>query len=34
MVAAAEGVPRPGLVEVRDTWIAQINQLARWESLP
>jgi hypothetical protein len=34
MVAGAEGVPRPSLVDVRDTWIAHLNQLAHWESLP
>jgi hypothetical protein len=34
MVAGADGVPRPNLVDVRDTWIAHLNQLAHWESLP
>jgi hypothetical protein len=34
MVAGAEGVPRPSLVDVRDIWIAHLNQLAHWESLP
>lgn len=34
MVAGAEGSPRPALVDVRDTWIAHLNQLAYWESLP
>ena len=34
MVAGAEGVPRPSMVDVRDTWIAHLNQLAHWESLP
>jgi hypothetical protein len=34
MVAGAEDSPRPDLLDVRDTWIAHLNQLARWESLP
>jgi hypothetical protein len=34
MVAGAEGVPRPSLIDVRDTWIAHLNQLAHWEALP
>jgi hypothetical protein len=34
MVAAAADVPRPSMVDVRDTWIANLNQLAHWESLP
>ena len=33
MVAGAEDVPRPSLIDVRDTWIAHLNQLAHWESL-
>lgn len=34
MIAAAADVPRPAMVDVRDTWIAHLNQLAHWESLP
>ena len=30
-VASVEDVPAPTLVEVRDTWIAHLNQLTRWE---
>ena len=32
LVAAAADEPAPPLVEVRDTWIAHLNQLARWEA--
>lgn len=33
MVAAAADAPQPPLVDVRDTWIAHLNQLAQWEAL-
>jgi len=32
LVAPAADEPAPPLIEVRDTWIAHINQLARWEA--
>ncbi len=32
LVAPAADEPSPPLIEVRDTWIAHLNQLARWEA--
>jgi hypothetical protein len=34
LVAGADGEPAPTVVEVRDTWVAHLNQLAHWEREP
>jgi len=30
-VASADGGPVPDIDEVRDTWVAHLNQLGRWD---